>query len=646
MSAWIGRAQTLEREGARGAISPQRIVGYLFYGAWLLSAFYNEFFYRSTPDFRSVLYSNTLMSLIVLSLTILVFPRIERRADKWVLSRRCIAISGLVLAGATALLCFSNAETSSGRVLVGLSSLGTGIGSGLLFLGWGRLYADTGTRVALIEMSLSWVGAGLLCVMLSLAPVWLACSVVIAGVLASSALLRRCTFSRPARPHPARPHRLQRRTKRLFARGALGCFVIGVVSGFCDVLAGFRFLPVPEHYEIYLALGCAVVALVPLAVALRSRHEFVTYAYRFVMLLLIVGSLLMPFMAQTNTLSYAVMFGAYSSFTILLCVVSIDVSNYFDQPATRVFGLAFFALYIGEISGNGLAHVLTDALHIQPDLSVVALVLTTVVATAYLFLFTEKDLIETSLGEMTDGEDTLPDSARTAGWGIRLGGFARTACGRTSGAASTDATGGSATGVTGLDGENVGTGAASEDRRRANASTAETAGANARRANIGEAGAGIVYAGEATGCSAISGGIGAASQAGVCAAAADGSCAHAGTVWSTCPAGVGIALAGINAAPATTDPQAGIEEVATMLAERFGLTPREADVLPLIIRGRTIARIQEELHISQGTVGTHMRHIYQKAGVRNRQGLLDLIDELAAANDPSDGTPPRMYIDE
>ena len=569
MAALGERDALATREGERGSFAPLRVVGYLLYCAWLLSAFYNDFLYRATPDFRSALYINTLLSLIVLACTILIFPLIERRADKWVLSRRCILISGIVFSSATALLCLSNAATTSGRALVALSSLGTGIGSGLLFLGWGRLYADVGTRVALIEMSSAWAGAALLCVALStVAPTWLACGVVVVGAFASAVLLRRCTFSRPARPHPSRPHQLQRRTRRLFARGMAGCAAVGVVSGFSDVLSGYRFLAVPDHYAAFLALGCAAVGLLLLLVGLRSRHEFVTYAYRIVALLLVVGCQLVPFMAHTDTMAYAVMLGAYISFTILLCVVCIDVSNYFDRPATKTFGLAFFALYLGEISGNGLSHLLTDAVRTSIDLSIIAVVLTVVVAVSYLFLFTEKDLVETSLGEMTDDEEQ-PGRAHVFGWGVRIG-STRTSTG------------------------NMCTG---DDSTRA---------------------------AEAASCP-----VAAASGVGPCAAAADGSCPQAGTVWSTCPAGVSVALAGVGRTPSASDQQASIEEISAVLAERFELTPREADVLPLIIRGRTIARIQEELHISQGTVGTHMRHIYQKAGVRNRQGLLDLIDELA-----------------
>jgi|GEM_PF-4069736 len=71
-----------------------------------------------------------------------------------------------------------------------------------------------------------------------------------------------------------------------------------------------------------------------------------------------------------------------------------------------------------------------------------------------------------------------------------------------------------------------------------------------------------------------------------------------------------------------------IARVTAYLAKTYQLTPRECEVLPLVIKGRTIARIQEELHISQGTVSTHTRHIYQKTQVVNRQGLLDLIDTI------------------
>lgn len=75
------------------------------------------------------------------------------------------------------------------------------------------------------------------------------------------------------------------------------------------------------------------------------------------------------------------------------------------------------------------------------------------------------------------------------------------------------------------------------------------------------------------------------------------------------------------------DKQATVDvfkERTSALTQAHGLSPRESEVLLLLLQGRTMARIQEELYISAGTVSTHMRHIYQKTGVANKQQLLDL----------------------
>jgi DNA-binding CsgD family transcriptional regulator len=67
-----------------------------------------------------------------------------------------------------------------------------------------------------------------------------------------------------------------------------------------------------------------------------------------------------------------------------------------------------------------------------------------------------------------------------------------------------------------------------------------------------------------------------------------------------------------------------LEEVCLGLVSRFSLSPREADVLPFILRGRTSERISKELYISKSTVDTHVRRIYAKTGVHSRQELIDL----------------------
>lgn len=68
------------------------------------------------------------------------------------------------------------------------------------------------------------------------------------------------------------------------------------------------------------------------------------------------------------------------------------------------------------------------------------------------------------------------------------------------------------------------------------------------------------------------------------------------------------------------------EDSATVFARAVGLTAREAEILGLLVRGRTLPYIANELFVTTGTVKTHVRHIYEKALVNNRQELLDKVE--------------------
>ena len=49
-----------------------------------------------------------------------------------------------------------------------------------------------------------------------------------------------------------------------------------------------------------------------------------------------------------------------------------------------------------------------------------------------------------------------------------------------------------------------------------------------------------------------------------------------------------------------------------------GLTPRETDVLQLIAQGHSNTEIAQRLYLSSATVKTHINHIFQKTGARDR----------------------------
>ena len=67
-----------------------------------------------------------------------------------------------------------------------------------------------------------------------------------------------------------------------------------------------------------------------------------------------------------------------------------------------------------------------------------------------------------------------------------------------------------------------------------------------------------------------------------------------------------------------------LETTCRLLAEKHGLTGRETEILGYLAQGRTNTRIAEDLFISPSTVRGHIRHIYTKLDVHDRQELIDL----------------------
>jgi DNA-binding NarL/FixJ family response regulator len=69
---------------------------------------------------------------------------------------------------------------------------------------------------------------------------------------------------------------------------------------------------------------------------------------------------------------------------------------------------------------------------------------------------------------------------------------------------------------------------------------------------------------------------------------------------------------------------------------RFGLSPRESEVLLVLAEGRTNREIAERLFISERTVAVHVRRILAKLGVAGRVEATGLAIRLGLVpDDPS-----------
>ena len=58
----------------------------------------------------------------------------------------------------------------------------------------------------------------------------------------------------------------------------------------------------------------------------------------------------------------------------------------------------------------------------------------------------------------------------------------------------------------------------------------------------------------------------------------------------------------------------------------FRLSDRETEVMELIARGNTVARIAEQLVVSENTIRTHSKRIYAKLDIHKKQELVDLLE--------------------
>lgn len=62
-----------------------------------------------------------------------------------------------------------------------------------------------------------------------------------------------------------------------------------------------------------------------------------------------------------------------------------------------------------------------------------------------------------------------------------------------------------------------------------------------------------------------------------------------------------------------------------LLMQAYGLTPREQEIVRLVLRGQSTSEIRAELSIAEGTVQAHLRSSFDKTGVRSRRELVSVV---------------------
>jgi len=76
---------------------------------------------------------------------------------------------------------------------------------------------------------------------------------------------------------------------------------------------------------------------------------------------------------------------------------------------------------------------------------------------------------------------------------------------------------------------------------------------------------------------------------------------------------------------AFADPERAPEAEADLLARLYGFTAREAAVAALLVQGHSPSEVADELAMSENTVRTHVRHVFDKMGVERLADLVRLL---------------------
>lgn len=66
-------------------------------------------------------------------------------------------------------------------------------------------------------------------------------------------------------------------------------------------------------------------------------------------------------------------------------------------------------------------------------------------------------------------------------------------------------------------------------------------------------------------------------------------------------------------------------DIAPIIVRAYGLTPRQRDVVELVLRGTSTAGIAAHLHVSPWTVQDHLKAVFDKVGVNSRKELVSAV---------------------
>ena len=568
-----------------------KYLGFGCYYAWIFLCYSSDVLF-SYPAGINGMSSQTVMYLLsttALALTLLAAALLHKRAAKLVASVKFVAIAALIASLATGMVGLTDQD--AGNPLFWTGCVLSGVGTAFVSLRFGMMYSVMAARKAMTNAAAAFVVAGGLYFVVIGLPHEL--RLVLCVGLPLMAALCTVTFDPSRKGRPGREViPAESLPARFFMKLVIAIATFSAIAGFYNGMGANIDLAgavSSSHGHALMVFAVSVVALLLLAVGGAIDRGFdLSKLYYPIIVLGCFGIIVVPLVGGYDPVQRMIIGAAYNLFILFVWCLLAHVANRTDLAPVMVFGFGRGASAVGTTVGWLGCTLAAPSMAENAD----SLMAFAVVMVCVLVVVSMVVLKEGTIDQMLAQTDVgLCVSATSPGRVSRASVAPRSRlCPRRAA---------SGCGVAGSQGCPLGASgdvAASQALADADVRVAAEAGAS------GGADAAQVAA-AAEGCGTVS-----------------QSCSEEQLACAASSSSVGVAAASLAAFDA-------LRESCGAVSERFGLSDREAEVLVLLTRGRTIDQISQELCVSFNTAKSHVRHVYAKTGVHTRKELFSLVRE-------------------
>lgn len=289
-----------------------------------------------------------------------------------------------------------------------IGAIVTGIGSGIIDLGYGELYRNEPPSRTVIEIPLAFFLAALTFALIAILP-------PVAGCLMSAALPLISGWILLITQHAWSRKRIPAVQPIAFNLGAFA-WRIGLCAcliGIADGMVRAAFITSNQlSMNAFLQWPLGAAALVTMAIvyasAFLSTQRGTRTIYKAAIFVMAFFFMLLPVFTQAQNVESTMALAGYGTFNVLIWMLLAEISYNYRLSSTAVFGIGWGMVTLGVLLGAFAGAIVEQFAPFAPQqMSLIALIATTAILFSFFFVFKESDLIELT-EDTSDGEGEAP----------------------------------------------------------------------------------------------------------------------------------------------------------------------------------------------------------------------------------------------